>query len=138
MNLKTVIYDKIQQDSKDIRVKVFVEEQGFNYEFDDKDNIAKHVVVYDNDKAIATSRFYLIDDYYFLGRIAILKEYRGLHLGEYLIKETEKEVKKLGGSLIKIHAQERAVGFYLKQGYIDSGIHDLEENYPHRWVYKNI
>ncbi len=138
MNLKTVIYDKPNQDAMDIRIKVFVKEQGFRDEFDKIDDIAKHVVIYDNDKAIATARFYLVDDYYLLGRIAILKEYRGLHLGEYLIKETEKELKNMGATLLKIHAQERAVGFYLKQGYIDSGIHDMDENYPHRWLYKNI
>ena len=43
MNYK--IYDQLPQEAKDIRIKVFMEEQGFKDEFDDLDQECKHLVI---------------------------------------------------------------------------------------------
>mgnify|MGYP000712533371 CR=1 FL=1 len=44
MNYK--IYDQIAfKKAKEIRIKVFMEEQGFKDEFDDLDEVCKHLVV---------------------------------------------------------------------------------------------
>ena len=40
-------FDKLCDDAKKIRTEVFVNEQGFSVEFDDIDDIAVHVVGYD-------------------------------------------------------------------------------------------
>ena len=46
-------------DAKAIRQSVFVEEQGFEYEFDDIDETALHLVLYDeNDNPCATGRLF--------------------------------------------------------------------------------
>ena len=46
-------------DARAIRQSVFVEEQGFEYEFDDIDEIALHLVLYDeNDNPCATGDVY--------------------------------------------------------------------------------
>lgn len=46
-------------DARAIRQSVFVEEQGFEYEFDDIDEIALHLVLYDeNDNPCATGRLF--------------------------------------------------------------------------------
>ena len=50
MNYK--IYDQLPQEAKKIRIKVFMEEQGFKDEFDDLDEVCKHLVVFDHQKAI--------------------------------------------------------------------------------------
>ena len=59
MNYK--IYDQLPQEEKKIRIKVFMEEQGFKDEFDDLDEVCKHLVVFDHQKAIGTCRYYYDD-----------------------------------------------------------------------------
>ena len=132
------LFDKLPDEAKDIRVTVFVEEQGFNEEFDSVDDSATHIVMYDSEEPIATCRFYIKDGSYLLGRIAVIREYRGKHIGALLISKAEEEIKKRGGRKTVIHAQTRAKDFYLKQGYIDSGKNDFEEGCPHVWLFKNL
>ena len=132
------LFDKLPDEAKDIRVTVFVEEQGFNEEFDSVDDIATHIVMYNRERPVATCRFYIKDGSYLLGRIAVIKEYRGKHIGALLISKAEEEIKKRGGRKTVIHAQTRAKDFYLKQGYIDSGKNDFEEGCPHVWLFKNL
>lgn len=132
------LFDKLPDEAKDIRVTVFVEEQGFNEEFDSVDDIATHIVMYIRERPVATCRFYIKDGSYLLGRIAVIKEYRGKHIGALLISKAEEEIKKNGGRKAVIHAQTRAKDFYLKQGYIDSGKEDMEEGCPHVWLFKNL
>lgn len=68
-------------DARVIRQSVFVEEQGFEYEFDDIDETALHLVLYDeNDNPCATGRLFF-DGCMKIGRIAVMKEYRGQSLG---------------------------------------------------------
>ena len=52
MNYK--IYNTLPREAAIIRKAVFVEEQGFENEFDDIDSYANHLVLFDNDKPIAT------------------------------------------------------------------------------------
>lgn len=138
-DMETKIFDEILPDeAKDIRIKVFVKEQGFREEFDKTDDIATHIVMYDNDQAIATCRFYKRENDYLLGRIAVIKEYRGKHIGAKLIQSAENEIAKRGGKIIAIHSQLRAKDFYLKQGYKGNGESDFDEGCPHIWVYKNL
>lgn len=136
--MKIKLFDKLPDEAKDIRVTVFVEEQGFNEEFDSVDGIATHIVMFDSNKPVATCRFFVQDGSFLLGRIAVLSEYRGKHIGALLISKAEEQIKKLGGKKIVIHAQTRAKDFYLKQGYIDSGKNDFEEGCPHVWLFKNL
>lgn len=132
------LFDKLPDEAKNIRITVFVEEQGFNEEFDSVDDIATHIVMYDSEEPIATCRFYIKDGSYLLGRIAVIREYRGKQIGALLISKSEEEIKKRGGRKTVIHAQTRAKDFYLKQGYIDSGKNDTEEGCPHVWLFKNL
>lgn len=136
--MEAKIYDALPDEAKNIRITVFVEEQGFNEEFDSVDDIATHIVMYDSEEPIATCRFYIKDGSYLLGRIAVIREYRGKHIGALLISKAEEEIKKRGGRKTVIHAQTRAKDFYLKQGYIDSGKNDTEEGCPHVWLFKNL
>ena len=52
-------FNYLPLEAKNIRETVFVNEQGFNYEFDDIDDIATHLVLYTDDKAAATCRFFI-------------------------------------------------------------------------------
>ena len=132
------IYDSLPEDARTIRIKVFVEGEGFKEEFDSVDDSATHIVAYNGATPVATCRFFIKDGSYLLARIAVIREYRGKHIGALLISKAEEEIKKRGGRKTVIHAQTRAKDFYLKQGYIDSGKNDTEEGCPHVWLYKDI
>lgn len=93
--MNTKIFTSLPQDAKDIRIEVFMNEQGFENEFDEIDTISHHIVAFDEEKPIGTCRFFKENNHYTIGRVAVLKEYRNQHIGNLLIRTAEKEIKKL-------------------------------------------
>ena len=84
------------QEAKDIRIEVFVNEQKFENEFDDIDDIAYHLIIWEGEKAIANARLYRDEDEknsYIIGRLAVLKEYRKCHIGTNLMNLLEEKGK---------------------------------------------
>lgn len=139
--MKTVIYDKIPDCAREIRRKVFTEEQGFQNEFDDTDSLATHIVVYNEDNIpIATCRVFWDDamDSFILGRLAVLQEYRGNHIGSIMIQEAERYVQDQKGKCLSLHAQCRVSDFYQKSGYTAIGDIGYEEGCPHVWMKKYL
>lgn len=134
-------YNHLPDEARDIRIEVFVDEQGFNEEFDSVDNYAIHFVAYGADGTpLGTCRIFQSDksDIYYLGRLAVLKKCRGLKVGRALIFEAEKAAKKFGASEIRLHSQCRAKEFYQKCGYTEFGEIEDEEGCPHIWMIKYI
>lgn len=131
-------YDALPDEAKFIRITVFVEEQGFKEEFDTDDNISTHLVMFDGDKPVATGRFYFDNgkQEYMIGRLAVLKEYRGQGLGGEIVKEAERLIKAKGGTSASLHSQCRAQSFYEKLGYEAFGESDFDEDCPHQWMKK--
>lgn len=139
--MKITVYDKIPDEARYIRETVFLDEQGFETEYDENDNIAKHIVIYENDKAIATCRVYWDTEVncHHIGRIAVLKPYRGKGLGILVVTEAEKLVKESGGNEAFISGQLRVAEFYKnKLGYTQYGDTYLEENVPHVALKKTL
>lgn len=56
--------------------EVFVKEQGFQNEFDDIDDFATHICIYEDGKALGCVRFYVENDKMRIGRLAVLKQAR--------------------------------------------------------------
>ena len=137
-NMNAKIFTTFPQDAKDIRIEVFMKEQGFENEFDEIDTINHHIVVFDEGKPIGTCRFFKENNHYTIGRVAVLKEYRNQHIGNLLLKSAEKEIKRISGDVIVVHAQVRVSSFYEKQGYIQFGQIDDDEGVPHKWMKKRI
>lgn len=127
-------------DCKEIRIKVFVVEQGFKEEFDQTDASAEHVVLYDGETPAATGRLYPKGDdgEYAIGRVAVVKEYRGKQLGSMVIKELEEKARELGAKSIVISSQIQALGFYRSLGYEPFGEEYLDEHCPHRAMRKQL
>ena len=135
------VFDEIPPESRFIRETVFLSEQGFEKEYDENDNIAKHIVIYENDEAIATCRLYWDDEVncYHVGRIAVLKPHRGKGLGIKIVTEAEKIIKEMGGKEVFISGQVQVVEFYVKKlGYTQYGDVYLEEKKPHVSLKKSI
>lgn len=88
-------------------------------EFDEHDGTeSKYIVMLDDTYPVATCRFYELNpDCVLLGRVVVLPEYRGQHLGSGVIAEAEAWIKELGYREIRIDSRIEAVGFYEKLGY---------------------
>lgn len=134
-----VIKDNIEE-CLEIRYKVFVDEQGFDesIEVDEFDKESYHVLLYKDGTAIATARFFELENYWKIGRVCILKEYRKLKLGNKLLNVIEEEIKKLGGKLMVLSSQHQTVGFYEKNGFVGVGEYYLEEGCKHLKMKKTV
>lgn len=134
------IYDTLPEEAVRIRKTVFVEEQGFQDEFDKIDSYARHLVLFDRENPIAVCRFFRNEETgdFTVGRIAVLKEYRGQNIGTKVLKAAEEAIKDEKGSKICPHAQLQAKDFYGKQGYLQYGDIDYEEFCPHIWMCKKL
>ncbi len=110
-------------DAYKIRFKVFVEEQNVpvDLEVDDIDSIAHHIVVYQDGIPVGTGRVFEQDGRYYLGRIAVLKEYRKQHIGSLIVNLLLQKAFELGAREVHIHAQTSALEFYKKLGFIPYG-----------------
>lgn len=128
------VFSSLPVAARKIREQVFIKEQGFIVEFDDKDDIAVHLVVFDDsDTPIATCRIFQdrSQSIYVIGRVAVVKEYRGKRIGLMLLNEAEKYIKENGGECIVLHAQQRSTAFYNKAGYTEFGDVEYDEGCPH-------
>lgn len=122
-----------------IRREVFMEEQGFQNEFDETDQRCRHIVAYQEGVPVACGRTFLKrDGVYTIGRVAVRRAYRGKHLGEAVMRFTEEKVRELGGREIELSAQCRAEGFYRKLGYTPEGEIYQDEFCPHITMRKKL
>ncbi|MHC5224882.1 GNAT family N-acetyltransferase [Ignatzschineria sp. LJL83] len=150
MKLSWVQGDKslIFQDALWVREEVFTKEQGYpaDIDHDEMDVKAWQLVIYDenfenaensiSDKKplpVGTLRFFLNDaGEYQIGRVSILKSYRGKKLGKLLMKEALKKCSVLALSQrVVLNAQIAAKGLYENFGFKTEGEIFLEEGEPH-------
>ena len=100
------------------------------------DKIATHVILYDNDKPIATGRIYQENGEYHIGRICVLQTYRKNHLASKVMKTLE-EIGFKQTDTIYLSAQLQAKGFYEKLGYQAYGDEYMDEHCPHIMMKKS-
>jgi len=113
-----------QQDKNElqfVRNAVFVEEQHIpaDLEWDEKDRDAVHVIaVNEIDQPVATGRL-LADGQ--IGRMAVLPEWRGKGVGRSILKLLLDIARMRGHESVKLSSQQDACGFYLRQGFTQTG-----------------
>ncbi|KAA1174958.1 GNAT family N-acetyltransferase [Marinobacter salinexigens] len=105
---------------KDIRQAVFIDEQKVppELEWDDTDEIADHyLAVTPDNKPMGVARmFTALEETARIGRMAILPEYRGLGIGESMLRHLIAEAAENYQELV-LSAQEYAIPFYEKAGF---------------------
>ncbi len=113
-----------------IRTPVFIEEQQVapDFEWDEIDASAIHLLAMADNQAIACLR---IIDFKKIGRMAVLKEWRGLRLGTALLLEAVHICKSHGSSSIYLSAQTHAIGFYEKCGFTVTSAVYQDVDIPH-------
>lgn len=125
----------IDDSFRNLRIDIFVKEQGVpvENEFDDYDLQVPHLVIYYEGEPVATGRIIPYgEDTVKIGRIAVMKNKRGLGLGEKIVLELLRKAKEDGAKTVCVGAQTHAVGFYEKCGFLLVGTPEyLEENIPH-------
>lgn len=133
-------YDSLPRPAEQIRIAVFMEEQGFQKEFDEVDEKAVHFVLFQDDVPIGTCRVFTSDipGVYILGRLAVLKEHRGCNAGAMLVERALDYAREMGGWEIHLHAQLRRTGFYAKFGFMETGNIEDDEGCPHVWMTKTL
>lgn len=129
-------YDTLPEESIAIRRTVFMEEQGFQDEFDTLDDRARHLLLFIGQEAVGTCRFYASDTTIIIGRVAVLKAHRGHGAGSALIRAVENIVHQEGYTTTALHAQLQAQPFYETLGYTAYGAIEPEEGCPHIWMRK--
>ena len=117
-----------------IREKVFIEEQKVTsqLEWDGMDENAMHFLVFKDEEAIGCARAVVIKNYMQLGRMAVLKKYRGQGVGSTLIENAIVTAKLKQLSSIHISAQCNAINFYVKFGFEVTGDTYLDAEILHR------
>lgn len=122
-----------------VREIVFVEEQGFEEEFDTVDTCAYHALMTEDDEPIGTGRVFIEQgDTWHIGRLAVRKEYRSGGRGARILAYLERIAKREGASCTILGAQYRAREFYMKQGYTIYGDLFYEEDCPHIMMRKQL
>ena len=138
MEIRT--YRSLPQEAVLVRTKVFVEEQGFQNEFDDVDDSALHFVAFEEGAPIGTCRLFFSDarGCLVLGRLAVLKAGRGKGTGQALVRACEKIATGQGGHRIDLLAQVRVQGFYETLGFRALDERCDDEGCPHVWMRKEL
>ncbi len=127
------IFNYLPDEAHFIRDTVFIKEQGFAKEYDEIDDIANHIVIYENNVPLGTCRVFWnsTENGYHVGRIAVLKESRNKGYGSILVKEAIKLTKSLGGNVLRLGSQLHAINFYEQLGFKRDGENFLDEGQPH-------
>ncbi len=122
-----------------VREQVFMQEQGFQNEFDETDNTCWHLALMVDGETVGCARIFPAEDgLWHVGRVAVLKEYRKLHLGSRLLAAIEEKVPALNGVGMVLSAQCQAIGFYLKNGYTLCSDIYMDEHCPHQDMIKRL
>lgn len=117
-----------------IRLRVFVGEQGVpaTIELDRDDLRAIHFLATSAGRAVGTARVVMHGRSAKIGRMAVLKTYRGRGFGIALLKRAIATARKLGAAKIYLHAQVPVIGFYEAAGFHAVGRKFDEAGIPHR------
>ncbi|MGR8931327.1 MAG: GNAT family N-acetyltransferase [Gammaproteobacteria bacterium] len=127
-------YQADLEDLRYVRTGVFVVEQQIppDIEFDELDSECHHFIGRDDQRRpIATGR--LAPDGK-IGRMAVIKEWRGQGVGEAMLLALIEKARKLGFSTLVANAQVSALGFYQKFGFVAEGGEFSEAGIPHQLV----
>ena len=128
-------------DAAVLRRDVFMQEQGFQNEFDEADETALHLTVYVGNEPVATARLLWLacaGKAWHIGRVAVRRPFRAQGWGALAVRKLEQQVKVRGGGTIELLAQLPAIPFYEKLGYTAFGGQEDDEGCPHRRMKKEI
>ena len=147
MNYQHLVFKKLTihqlYDMLQLRSEVFVVEQDCVYQdIDGYDQIANHIMVYDQNLLVAYARILPPQTYFTepsIGRIIVKASHRKLKLGHELMKYClEITNKSYPNQTLKISAQQHLTKFYNAHGFKVKGESYLEDGIPHVAMYRHL
>ena len=130
-NVRQATWSADSAELKGIRTEVFILEQRVpeEDEWDGLDPACLHALAVDAEGApIGTGR--LTPDGK-IGRMAVLKEWRGSGVGTAILAFLVAAARSRGLDECQLHAQTHALGFYRRQGFEIIGAEFMEAGIPH-------
>ncbi|MDR0361698.1 MAG: GNAT family N-acetyltransferase [Planctomycetota bacterium] len=120
-------------EARTVRTRVFVEEQNvpLEEEWDELDAVATHLVAVADGNAAGTLRCYREGDWWRVGRVAVLPEYRGMGLAARMMEACLGLARECGMKMSCLNAQSDKMGLYEKFGYARTGGEFMEASIPH-------
>ncbi|MEO1238474.1 MAG: GNAT family N-acetyltransferase [Pseudomonadota bacterium] len=118
-----------------IRRVVFIEEQNVDeaIEMDGLEHQGIHVLLTHGGTPAGCARLMIKGHIGRIGRVAVLKEFRGLGLGKAVMEECARILKAMPGvNEAQLGAQTYAIPFYESLGYHVDGDEYIDANIPHR------
>ncbi|KAG8927564.1 hypothetical protein FRC01_007248 [Tulasnella sp. 417] len=128
---------ELTQQCKDVRIKVFYEEQGFPLETEideyDEPGASVHCLLRLLPSLEPIGCVRLVTAKGKVGRLCVLKEYRSYGFGRDLMDKCHAlAADKLGTREFQLHSQIPVIPFYAKLGYAPVGDQFDEEGAPHQ------
>lgn len=124
-----------------LRRAVFIVEQGISEaeEMDDLDPVGIHMLAVVDDTPVGTARLLLYGDIGKIGRICVLANHRGTGLGAQIVEAAMAHLRTLPGiRRAKLGAQDHAIGFYEKLGFIGYGPFYDDAGIPHQDMIRDL
>jgi len=114
-----------------IRKSVFIDEQRVpkELEWDGRDTECTQFLASHNSIPVATAR--LTPDGQ-IGRMAVLKDFRGRGFGSQLLAAVIEQAKSAGHQQVFLHAQVNVIKFYLQYGFMAEGDVFIDAGIEHR------
>ncbi len=123
-----------------LRRAVFVDEQGVDpaIDADGLDESCTQFLAWVNGVPIGTARMRVVDGKAKAERVAVLDDFRGHGAGHALMNVVESGARAQGLHTVYVHAQQGAVPFYERIGYVVSGPPFVEAGISHVAMEKDI
>ncbi|MDI1362645.1 GNAT family N-acetyltransferase [Methylotenera sp.] len=130
VTIQQVTWQTAESELRAVRTPVFIEEQFVTpeFEWDDIDASAVHLLATYENQPIACLR---IIHYQKIGRMAVIKQWRGVGLGAALLQKAISFCKECGSKSIYLSAQTHAIHFYQKAGFKQISDEYCDVNIPH-------
>ena len=119
----------------DLRRTVFIQEQAVSEaeERDGRDDEAHHILATQSGQPVGCARILIQGDTAKIGRVCVLREWRGTGLGAALVRGCLDHLRGLPGvTRARLGSQTHALGFYEKLGFTAFGPEYLDAGIPHR------
>ena len=128
--IQQVTWQQAEAYLRGVRTSVFIEEQFVTpeFEWDDIDYSAVHLLAMHEKQAIGCLR---IIHYAKIGRMAVLKPWRGLGVGKMLLNKAIEICALQGSKQIELTAQTHAIRFYQQAGFQMTGDEYTDVQIPH-------
>ncbi|MES2546416.1 MAG: GNAT family N-acetyltransferase [Pseudomonadota bacterium] len=130
VSIQQVTWQQAEAYLREVRTIVFIEEQLVTpeFEWDDIDSSAVHVLAMYKNQAIGCLR---IIHYAKIGRMAVLKQWRGLGVGNRLLNKAIDICRLQGSKQIVLSAQTHAIHFYRQAGFQVTSGEYTDVHIPH-------